>query len=212
MKSVAPFGRAVFHPHPSPPMILRLDQHCVPFYGRGSEVCSPVSRHATHHPCGDASVPFGHRAMGWATGSTTTISRTRSRTTRARRTVPLQTIEIRRRGAWATGAVLVRALRSGNAPRRLVRRCRRSPRGSGPRQHRRPFSRAGQCLGRGIKMGMATLVSKCDLSSNYLFCPDVSATQSLRVRSAQSSITVPFRQSLLHRTILPAAAWKEGLS
>ena len=47
----------------------------------------------------------GHRAMGWATGSTTTISRTRSRTTRARRTVPLRTIEIRRRGAWATGAV-----------------------------------------------------------------------------------------------------------
>ena len=204
MKSVAPFGRAVFHPHPSPPMILRLDQHCVPFYGRGSEVCSPVSRHATHHPCGDASVPFGHRAMGWATGSTTTISRTHSRTTRTRRTVPLRTIEIRRRGAWATGAVLVRALRSGNAPRRLVRRCRRCPRRSGPPPASPTFQPCRPVPWQGIKMGMATLVSKCDLSSNYLFCPDASATRSLRARSAQSSITVPFRQSLLHRTILPA--------
>ena len=71
--------------------------------------------------------------MGWATGSTTTISRTRSRTTRARRTVPLRTIEIRRRGALGNwGRPSFRALRSGNAPRRLVRRCRRSPRGSGP--------------------------------------------------------------------------------
>ena len=117
-----------------------------------------------------------------------------------------RTIEIRRRGAWATGAVLVRALRSGNAPRRLVRRCRRSPRGSGPPPASPTFPPCRPVPWQGIKMGMATLVSKCDMLSNYLICPDASATQSLRVRSAQSSITVPFRQSLLHRTILPAAA------
>ena len=170
-------------------------------------MCSPVSRHAIHHPCGDASVPFGHRAMGWATGSTTTISRTRSRTTRARRTVPPpDRLKSGDAEPGQLGPSVARALRSGNAPRRLVRRCRRSPRGSGPSPASPTFPPCRPVPWQGIKMGMATLVSKCDMLSNYLICPDASATRSLRARSAQSSITVPFRQSLLHRTILPAAA------